>query len=143
MGASASIRIEVMVLPVADVDAAKSFYVERAGFGLDVDYRPTADFRVVQITPPGSGCSIQLAAADGPVAPRETYLVTEDVAALHDDLVGRGVEVGGLRHKEPRDGWAGSWADGRDADRADYATFAEFADLDGHRWVLQERKEMS
>jgi catechol 2,3-dioxygenase-like lactoylglutathione lyase family enzyme len=138
MTAPASARIEVLVLPVADVDVAKSFY-ERAGFSLDVDYRPTPEFRVVQITPPGSACSIQLVAAAGPVPHHETYLVVEDIVAARAELIGRGVPVGEPRHKEPREGWAGGWSAGPDPDRADYSTFADFTDPDGHRWVLQER----
>jgi hypothetical protein len=138
MAAPASARIEVLILPVVDVDVAKTFY-ERAGFRLDVDYRPTSGFRVVQITPPGSACSIQLVTADGPVPLHETYLVVEDVVAARAELIERGVEVGELRHKEPREGWAGGWSDGPDPDRADLSTFADFTDPDGHRWVLQER----
>jgi hypothetical protein len=142
MRTTGNLRIEVMVLPVTDVDAAKVFLVERAGFCLDVDYRPSIDFRVVQITPPGSACSIQLVGAGDP-EPRTTYLVVEDIVAARDQLIGRGVEVGALRHKVPRDAWAGSWGEGPDSGRADYATFAEFVDLDGHRWVLQERALIS
>jgi catechol 2,3-dioxygenase-like lactoylglutathione lyase family enzyme len=138
MAAPASARIEVLILPVADVDVAKSFY-ERAGFHLDVDYRPTPDFRVVQFTPPASACSIQLVAADAPTTPHETYLVVEDLVVARAELIERGVEVGEPRHKEPREGWAGGWADGPDPDRADYSTFADFTDPDGHRWLLQER----
>lgn len=140
MTPSSDARIEVVVLPVADCDRSISFYVEQAGFTLDVDYRPKPGFRVVQITPPGSACSLQLTDADGSsVQPREIYLVVEDIVAARDQLEERGVEVDELRHKDPREGWAGGWAAGPDPDRADYATFAGFLDPDGHRWVLQER----
>jgi catechol 2,3-dioxygenase-like lactoylglutathione lyase family enzyme len=138
MGALSHGRIEVMILPVTDIDRAKSFYVDRVGFDLDVDYEASADFRVVQITPPGSACSVQLVEAAGPIEPRETYLVVVDVVSAREALRRQGVEVSPLRHKHPRDAWVGGWAEGVDPDRTPYASFADFTDPDRHRWVMQE-----
>jgi catechol 2,3-dioxygenase-like lactoylglutathione lyase family enzyme len=139
-------RIEVITLPVTDVDRAIAFYTDQLGFVLDVDYQPDGRFRVVQITPPGSACSIQLVAADGvpdaavaAATGRSIYLVVRDVEAARESLVARGVSVSAVRHKSPRDAWAGDWETGLDPDRRDYASFADFADPDGNVWILQER----
>ena len=134
--------VEVITLPVSDVDRALRFYVDQVGFALDVDYAPTDAFRVAQLTPPGSRCSIQLGkgltdAVAGSV--RNTYLLVTDLESTRAALLERGVEVSGIRHKTPVDAWDGSFAPGLDADRGDYASFAEFADPDGNTWVLQQR----
>jgi len=131
--------LEVVTLPVTDIDRALAFYVEQAGFILDVDYRPTTDFRVVQLTPPGSACSIQLVLADSPGRVRDLYLVTTDIADARAKLMARGVAVGAIWHKEPFETWAGGSSGGLDARRRDYASFADFADPDGNTWTLQER----
>jgi catechol 2,3-dioxygenase-like lactoylglutathione lyase family enzyme len=141
MTASAS-AVEVITLPVSDVDRAVRFYAEQVGFALDVDYAPTAAFRVVQLTPRGSGCSVQLGvgltgAAAGSV--RNTYLVVSDLEATRGRLLERGVPVSEIRHKTPAGAWEGGFAPGLDPDRGDYASFAAFADPDGNAWVLQER----
>jgi len=133
------LALEVVPLPVADIDRARAFYTEQAGFILDVDYRPTAEFRVVQLTPPGSACSVQLVAADSPSRVHNLYLVTTDLAAERAKLISRGVAVGAVRHKDPVETWAGGWSPGLDPQRRDYASFADFADLDGNTWTLQER----
>ena len=130
--------LEVVPLPVADIDRARAFYTEQAGFTLDVDYRPTAEFRVVQLTPPGSACSVQLVPADSPSRVHNLCLVTNDLAAERAGLIGRGVAVGAVRHKDPVETWAGGWSTGLDPQRRDYASFADFADPDGNVWVLQE-----
>jgi catechol 2,3-dioxygenase-like lactoylglutathione lyase family enzyme len=133
-----TLSLEVLTLPVSDVDRALHFYVHQVGFVLDVDYAPSETFRVVQLTPPGSGCSIQLVAA--PDAPaRKTYLVVADIEAARAALRERGVDVGEIRHKTPIGSWDGGLAPGLDPARGDYASFAEFADPDGNSWVLQER----
>jgi catechol 2,3-dioxygenase-like lactoylglutathione lyase family enzyme len=134
--------VEVITLPVSDVDRALRFYVDRVGFTLDVDYAPSDAFRVVQLTPPGSSCSIQIGkgltdAAAGSV--RNIYLVATDLEAVRSRLLERGVEVGEIRHKIPIDAWDGRFAPGPDPARRDYASFADFSDPDGNRWVLQER----
>jgi catechol 2,3-dioxygenase-like lactoylglutathione lyase family enzyme len=133
------LALEVVPLPVTDVDRALAFYTERAGFTLDVDYRPTADFRVVQLTPPGSACSVQLVIADSPDRVHKLYLITPDLAEARAKLITHGVAVGAIRHKDPVDTWAGGWSAGLDPKRRDYASFADFADPDGNTWTLQER----
>lgn len=130
------LKLELVLVPVADVDRAKAFYTEKVGFGLDVDTRPSADLRVVQMTPPGSACSITIGEGLGLAAPgsvRGTHLVVSDIVRARDELVARGVEVSEVRHAEP-DGWA----PGPHPERADYGSFADFADPDGNTWVLQE-----
>jgi catechol 2,3-dioxygenase-like lactoylglutathione lyase family enzyme len=134
--------LEVITLAVSDVDRALRFYVDQVGFELDVDYQPTSDFRVVQLTPPGSGCSIQIGAGltDARIGSmRNTYLVVTDLEATRSELLERGVEVSEIRHKTPVGAWDGSLASGVDPEHGDYASFADFADPDGNTWVLQER----
>jgi len=133
------LALEVVSLPVTDTDRALAFYVEQAGFVLDVDYHPTAEFRVVQLTPPGSACSVQLVAAGSPCRVHNLYLVTTDLAAAQAKLIDRGVTVGAIRHKDPVETWTGGWSSGLDPQRRDYASFADFADPDGNTWTLQER----
>ena len=133
------LSLEVVPLPVTDIDRALAFYTEQAGFTLDVDYRPTADFRVVQLTPPGSACSVQLVMADSPSRVHNLYLVTTDLADARAKLIARGVAVGAIRHKDPVETWAGGWSAELDLKRRDYASFADFADPDGNTWTLQER----
>lgn len=134
--------IEVITLPVSDVDRSLRFYVDRVGFTLDVDYAPSESFRVVQLTPPGSSCSIQLGKGltDAPVGSvRNVYLVATDVAAVRSILLECGVEVSEIRHNTPIGAWDGGFAPGLDPARGDYASFASFSDPDGNTWVLQER----
>jgi catechol 2,3-dioxygenase-like lactoylglutathione lyase family enzyme len=133
------LALEVVPLPVTDIDRALAFYVQQAGFNLDVDYHPTAEFRVVQLTPPGSACSVQLVTADSPSRVRNLCLVTTDLAAERAKLIARGVAVGTVRHKDPVESWAGGWSTALDPQRRDYASFADFADPDGNTWTLQER----
>jgi catechol 2,3-dioxygenase-like lactoylglutathione lyase family enzyme len=135
--------LEVVTLAVRDVDEAKAFYTEKLGFTLDVDYHPRDGFRVVQVTPPGSACSIQF--GDGltdaaPGSARANYLVVADLAATHKELVARGIKVSDLRHKSPVDTWDGGFAPGVDPERRSYASLADFADPDGNTWILQEIK---
>jgi catechol 2,3-dioxygenase-like lactoylglutathione lyase family enzyme len=134
--------VEVITLPVSDVDRALRFYVDRVGFTLDVDYAPNDAFRVVQLTPPGSSCSIQIGKGltDAPAGSvRNIYLVVTDLAAARGRLLERGVEVSAIRHKVPIDAWDGGFAAGLDPAHRDYASFADFSDPEGNRWVLQER----
>jgi catechol 2,3-dioxygenase-like lactoylglutathione lyase family enzyme len=134
-------QLQVITLPVSDVDKAAAFYTQRVGFTLDVDYHPAADFRVVQLTPPGSACSIQIGTGLTDAVPgsaRETYLVVRDIEAARAELTARGVTVSPIRHKSPIDGWAGAFEPGTDPQRRDYASFADFADTDGNTWVIQE-----
>src|SRR6201984_329063 len=134
--------VEVIMLPVSDVERALRFYVDQVGFTLDVDYSPNGAFRVVQLTPPGSNCSIQIRCGltDAPVGSlRNVYLVVTDLEAVRSRLLERGVEVGEIRHKMPIDAWDGRFAPGLDPARRDCDSFPRFSDPDGNRWVLQER----
>jgi len=139
---TATLSIEVITLPVSDVERALRFYVDQVGFTLDVDYSPNDAFRVVQLTPPGSRCSIQIGKGltDAPASSlRNVFLVVTDLASARNCLVERGVDVGEIRHKTPIGAWDGGFASGLDPARGDYASFANFSDPDGNRWVLQER----
>jgi predicted enzyme related to lactoylglutathione lyase len=134
--------IEVITVPVSDVDRAMRFYIDKVGFTLDVDYSPNQAFRVVQLTPSGSSCSIQIGngLTDAPAGSlRNIYLVVMNLEAARTRLLERGVNVGEIRHKTPIGAWDGGFAPGLDAARGDYASFANFSDPDGNIWVLQER----
>jgi catechol 2,3-dioxygenase-like lactoylglutathione lyase family enzyme len=139
---TANFSVEVITLPVSNVDRALRFYVDRVGFALDIDYSPNNTFRVVQLTPPGSSCSIQIGndLTDAPVGSlRGIYLVVSDIDAARRLLLERGVQVGEIRHKTPPGAWDGGFAPGLDPARRDYGSFANFSDPDGNSWVLQER----
>ena len=134
-------QIQVVTVPVTDVDQAAAFYTQQAGFALDVDYHPAGDFRVVQLTPPGSACSVQFGVGLTDAAPgsaRGTYLAVTDIEAARCELAERGVKVSAIRHKSPVDDWKGGWQPGADPERRDYASFTDFTDPDGNTWVLQE-----
>lgn len=137
-----TLSIEVIIVPVSDVERAMRFYVDQVGFALDVDYSPNAAFRVVQLTPPGSGCSIQIGKGITDAAPgslHNIYLVVTDLEAARRHLLEHGVDVREIRHKTPTGAWDGGFAPGLDPVRADYASFAGFSDPDGNIWILQER----
>src|SRR5262252_9331824 len=126
--ATMKLSVEVITLPVSDVERALRFYVDRVGFTLDVDYAPSDAFRVVQFTPLGSGCSIQIGKGltDAPAGSvRNIYLVVADLEAARSRLLERGVEVGEVRHKTPIAGSGGSFAPGLAPARGDYASFAD------------------
>jgi catechol 2,3-dioxygenase-like lactoylglutathione lyase family enzyme len=130
-------KLELVLLPVSDVDKAKEFYTGQLGFNLDVDHRAGDQFRVVQLTPPGSACSISFGIGISDAAPgtvRGTHLIVTDIEKARAELVGRGVEVSDVRHMTP-DGFV----PGADPAHADYNSFADFSDPDGNTWVLQER----
>ena len=130
-------KLELVLIPVSDVDRAKTFYTEKAGFNLDVDHRAGDNFRVVQLTPPGSACSIAVGTGITDAAPgsvRGTHLVVSDILAARAELVERGVDISEVRHLE-----SGTWMPGPDPERRNYQSFADFSDPDGNTWVLQER----
>jgi catechol 2,3-dioxygenase-like lactoylglutathione lyase family enzyme len=121
------LRLEVIPIPVSDVDAAKTFYTERVGFRLDHDTRPNEHMRVVQMTPPGSACSVVV--GDGlplgsPGSVKGVQLVVEDLDAVRATLAGRGVPISEVQQLGPA-GTRGS-------------RFAFFEDPDGNTWAVQE-----
>jgi len=127
-------KLELVVLPVADVDRAKSFYIEQGGFRLDVDHRAGDDFRVVQLSPVGSACAIALmrnAGAAGTV--QGLHLVVGDIEAARAELSARGTDVSEIFHFE-----AGAQLPGPDPGRNDYDSFFSFRDPDGNGWLVQE-----
>jgi len=129
-------KLELVVLSVSDVDRAKRFYEQQCGFRLDVDHRAGDQFRVVQLTPPGSACSVAFGVGVTRRPPGTTeglHLVVEDVEAARAELVGRGVEV-----SEPFHFTDSGRTPGVDPERRDYGTFATFDDPDGNGWLLQE-----
>lgn len=131
-------KLELVLLPVSDVDRAKAFYTENVGFTLDVDHQPNEEFRVVQMTPPGSACSVTIGVGITSAEPgsyRGTHLVVADIEAARAELVSRGVDVSDVRHFDRE---AGEWRPGADPQHGDYASFADFSDPDGNSWVLQE-----
>ena len=128
-------RLELVLVPVTDVDRAKAFY-EQVGFHLDVDHQAGDQFRVVQLTPPGSQCSITfgIGITDAPPGSlKGLHLVVTDIEAAREELVGRGIEVGELHHYGPEGQVAGVHPD-----RGDYESFAMFSDPDGNTFLLQE-----
>lgn len=131
-------KLELVVVPVADVDRAKAFYTEQMGFDLLVDHRAGDEFRVVQLVPPGSACAIAIGTGVSDAEPGSTrglHLLVTDIVAAREELVSRGVDVQGIRNV----GLDGVWADGPHPERADYNSFAQLADPDGNVWLLQER----
>jgi catechol 2,3-dioxygenase-like lactoylglutathione lyase family enzyme len=131
------VRLEVVTVPVSDVDRAKEFY-EKAGWRLDIDFEPAEGVRIVQFTPPGSGCSISFGMNVTPAEPgsfQGSELAVQDIDATREDLMGRGIEVSDLYHLD------GGPKPGPDPERRSYQTFASFKDPDGNTWQLQEIKE--
>ena len=139
-------KLEVVVIPVSDVDRATNFY-KALGWRLDADVVDDDQVRLVQLTPPGSQCSVQFGTgltAAAPGTAQSTYLVVSDIDAARNELLGRGIEVSPVFHcvsgfacrfgDEKTKGRASGPADAR----ATYASFATFADPDGNGWLLQE-----
>jgi catechol 2,3-dioxygenase-like lactoylglutathione lyase family enzyme len=129
-------KLEVVVVPVSDVDRAKRFYSEQCGFDVDVDHVAGPDFRVVQLTPPGSACSITIGKGLGAGEPgslKGLQICVSDVEAARAELVGRGVEVTPVRHLDK-----GVWKDGKGEP---WNSFIFFNDPDGNSWVVQEKPE--
>jgi catechol 2,3-dioxygenase-like lactoylglutathione lyase family enzyme len=131
------VRLEVVTVPVSDVDRAKAFY-ESLGWTLDIDLEPGGGVRIVQFTPPGSGCSIAFGMGVTKAEPGSfegSELAVFDIDAAREDLIARGVEVSELYHLD------GGPQPGPDPERRSYMTFASFKDPDGNTWQLQEIKE--
>jgi catechol 2,3-dioxygenase-like lactoylglutathione lyase family enzyme len=136
-------KLEVVVLPVSDVDRAKGFY-ETVGFRLDADFTVSESFRVVQLTPPGSSCSVIFGNGVTSAVPGSVQglqLTVTDIEAARAELVGRGIDmsevfhdVGGIFHHAGTEGRV----PGPDPQRRSYASFVSFSDPDGNEWLLQE-----
>ena len=136
-------KLEVVVLPVSDVDRAKRFYGD-LGWRLDLDYSPGDDYRVIQFTPPGSGCSVIFGKNVTEAAPgsaRGLHLIVSDIDATRDQLLRRGIAIsapfhdaGGIFHHAR----AKDLASGPNPQRKSYASYAAFSDPDGNGWVFQE-----
>ena len=137
-------KLEVVVIPVSDVDRAKKFY-ESLGWRLDAD-RSSGSFHIVQVTPPGSGCSIQFGEGLTSVAPgsaKDLYLAVSDIDAARSELTSRGVEVSEVFHEGApgarfRPPGAEDRVSGPAPDHTSYGSFASFSDPDGNSWLLQE-----
>jgi len=146
--ASVDMKFEIVVIPVSDVDRAKEFY-EKLGWRLDADFGSGKDFRVIQFTPPGSGCSVifgENVTAAAPGSAQGLYLIVSDVKAARAELLGRDVEISEVFHPAA-DEYAGPdepylfgrvRLGGPDPDRESYRSFASFEDPDGNGWLFQE-----
>jgi len=141
-------KFEIVVLPVSDVDRAKEFY-GRLGWRLDADYDDGNDFRVIQFTPPGSGCSVifgKNVTAAAPGSAQGMYLIVSDIEAARKELLGRGVEISEVFHDAsgvsvgPDEPYlfGRRRVSGQDPDHRSYRSFASFNDPDGNGWLFQE-----
>jgi catechol 2,3-dioxygenase-like lactoylglutathione lyase family enzyme len=129
-------KLELIVMPVADMERAKAFYSEQVGFHVDIDHRGGGDFRVIQLTPPGSACSITLMRnPERAGTVQGLHLVVQDIEAARADLASGNVEISEPFHFGP-DGQT----PGLDPDRRSHGSFASFTDPDGNGWMLQEVK---
>ena len=137
-------KLEVVVVPVSDVDRAKTFY-EGLGWRLDADVATGDDFRLIQFTPPGSGCSVQFGTNLTSAAPgslESTYLIVDDIAHARDQLAKTGVEISDVFHCAT--GFACRFGDASTPDRVtgaatdSYGSFASFSDPDGNTWLMQQ-----
>jgi len=143
--ARVDMKLEVVVIPVSDVDRAKEFY-KKLGWRLDADFPFDNGFRIVQFTPPGSGCSIQFGTKITSAAPGSAqglYLIVSDIGVAHDEIAGRGIAISEVFHSvtpgaqfQP-DATSGR-INGPAPDHATYTSFATFNDPDGNSWLLQE-----
>jgi catechol 2,3-dioxygenase-like lactoylglutathione lyase family enzyme len=141
-------KLEIVVIPVSDVDRAKEFYA-KLGWRLDADYDNGSDFRVIQFTPPGSGCSVifgRNVTAAAPGSSQGLYLIVSDIAAAREEYLRRGVEVTEIFH-DANGVYSGPdepylfgrrRVTGTDPDLRSYRSFASFHDPDGNGWLFQE-----
>ncbi len=128
--------LEVVVVPVSDVDTAKAFYADQLGFAVDHDTKVGDHLRIVQLTPPGSGCSVVISKGMTDMAPgshRGLQLVVNDVRAAHEQLEERGVKTGGIVFMSP-----GGQRPAEDGDDLNNSGFVHFADPDGNAWSVQQ-----
>jgi len=126
--------LELVVVPVTDIDRAKAFYSERCGFVVDVDHSVGDTFRVVQLTPPGSACSISIGKGLSKAEPGSTQglqLCVTDIDTARTELVARGLDITPVRHVE-----SGEWIDGHGGP---WNSFMFFSDPDGNGWAIQEK----
>jgi catechol 2,3-dioxygenase-like lactoylglutathione lyase family enzyme len=133
------LKLELVVVPVTDVDRAAEFYEKALGFHMDVDHHPNDSFRVVQLTPPGSECSISIGTGITKSAPgsyQGLHLIVTDIEATRSELADRGVDV-----SEPFHFGAEGQTAGPDPERRDYGSFASFSDPDGNGWLIQEVRQ--
>jgi len=129
-------KIEVVTVPVSDLDRAIDFYAEKLGFALDIDYRVNEEVRLVQLTPPGSSCSIHLGLRTLDMEPGDldgVFLVVSDVRAAHAQLLERGVDVGEIQIFDD-----GAYRQAREDEGLDLVGCVFFKDLDGNRWCIQQ-----
>jgi catechol 2,3-dioxygenase-like lactoylglutathione lyase family enzyme len=132
-----TMNIEVYVIPVSDVDRSKQFY-QRLGWRLDDDVAPAKDVRIVQFTPPGSGCSITFGKGVTPASPGSAVaaLIVSDIRAAHDELISLGIAASEMWHGAPFPPEAR--LPGPDPKRASYGSYFAFNDPDGNAWLVQE-----
>jgi len=129
-------KLELVVVPVSDVDRAKAFYADQVGFNVDVDHRAGEDFRIAQMTPPGSACSITLMRnVESAGTLQGLHLIVTDIDAARAELIERGGEPSEIFHFDE-----GGQAPGPDPQRSDYGSFLSFSDPDGNAWLVQEVK---
>ena len=148
-GAKVDMKLEIVIVPVSDIDRAKEFYGKKMGWRLDADYDNGTDFRVIQFTPPGSGCSVIFGRNVTPAAPGSAqglYLIVSDVEAARRELISRGVSVSEIFHggdnvyvgpDEPYL-FGRIRVAGPDPEHRSYRSFASFRDPDGNGWLFQE-----
>jgi catechol 2,3-dioxygenase-like lactoylglutathione lyase family enzyme len=136
-GKKVEMKLEVHVIPVSDVELSKQFY-ERLGWRFDADLVPANDIRIVQFTPPGSGCSVTFGNGITSASPgsAEGTLIVSDIEAAHDELLGRGVDASEVWHGPPFPPEAR--LNGPDPKRTSYGSFCSFNDPDGNTWIVQE-----
>ena len=132
-----TMNLEVHVIPVSDVERSKEFY-QRLGWRLDDDVAPAKDVRIVQFTPPGSGCSITFGKGVTPAAPGSgvAALIVSDIKAAHDELIRRGIDASEMWHGAPFP--LEARLPGPDPKRTSYGSFFAFNDPDGNAWLVQE-----
>jgi catechol 2,3-dioxygenase-like lactoylglutathione lyase family enzyme len=149
VAAKVDMKFEIVVIPVSDVDRAKEFYGGKLGWRLDADFDNGKDFRVIQFTPPGSGCSVifgKNVTAAAPGSAQGLYLIVSDIEAARKELLGRGIQISQVFH-DAGGVYAGTdepylfgrlRVNGPDPEHRSYRSFASFHDPDGNGWLFQE-----